>query len=76
METIRDGEKTSFQFELGKPGEIRVNVPCRFEIKMSSGSLIEGLITPNNPLRITSQGDIEEVNVYIDDSSIKSIDLA
>ncbi|KJG14531.1 hypothetical protein [Photobacterium iliopiscarium] len=74
MGTIKDGKSSSFQLELGKPGKIKVNAPCRFEIKMSSGSIIEGLITPNNPLTITSQGDIEDINVYIDENSVRPLE--
>jgi hypothetical protein len=71
MTTIGKGESQSFNFEKGKPGIINVNSPCRFVVETSTGSDIEGLITPNNPLTITPHGDIANVNVYIEEGSIQ-----
>ncbi|MGR6858994.1 hypothetical protein ACU5EH_00855 [Aliivibrio salmonicida] len=75
MTTINSGEVSRSQFDIGKPKKINVNAACSFEIKTSSGSVIEGVITPNNPLTITSQGDLLDINVYITDDSIKALEV-
>jgi hypothetical protein len=71
MSKIENGETQSFELERGKPGVINVNAPCRFVLETATGSVIEGLITPNNPLTITSQGDITKVNVYSEEDSTR-----
>ncbi|MGX9463619.1 hypothetical protein ACWXWU_20780 [Shewanella sp. A14] len=63
----------SIKLEVGEERIIQVNAPVEAELKTNSGSIIRVTITPNNPLRITSQGDIIEVNINVTENSIKPL---
>lgn len=67
------GKIQSFKTEPGKSSVINVNAPCSFYIETVSGSKIEGKITPNNPLTVMSQGDIININIYVEEDSIMEL---
>ena len=58
MKVLEVSESQLLILEKGTPTVINVNTPFRFHLETAHGSIIKGLVTPNNPLSITTQGDI------------------
>lgn len=72
MDTIDIGEKKQVETLInGKTATIKFNRPCRYVIETTIGTVIEGLITPNNPLIITPQGDIKKFEIFVDKESMR-----
>ena len=64
---------SSIELPFGVPTVLKINVPTKFRIECTNGSVIEGLGTPNNPVRITNKGDIIGASMIVDDESFKPI---
>ncbi len=65
------GESRSFDLKKGVDNELNINKPVKFTIKTAGGSIIKGVMTPNNPLIINPADDIIEYTVEINDESSK-----
>lgn len=73
---IKAGETVPFaEVPHGVPCKIPVNVPMGFKIELLSGSVVEGMITPNNPLTLTSTGDIVKISLVALEKTFKKPEL-
>ena len=63
------------KLENGVPMSLTLNRPGRFEIQIKGGTTIQGIITPNNPLEITSMGDVENFTLLFDQDSLRPLGL-
>ncbi len=61
-------EIQSFELEFGELRRIGSNKPVKFLLRTASGTIVSGVITPNNPLEVTNGGDIEEFTLEIRNS--------
>ena len=66
MKVLEVSESQLLILEKGTPTVINVNTPFRFHLETAHGSIIKGHITPNNPLSITSQGDITNTMLHVE----------
>jgi hypothetical protein len=67
------GETRSFDLKKGIDNEININRPVKFMIKTAGGSIIKGVMTPNNPLIVNPADDIIEYKIEMDDEVNKKI---
>ena len=65
----------TIKIDIGVRRVIRTNKSFKYVIETFGGSIIEGTVTANTPIAITSQGDIKNVNIIIDDDSAKPVSL-
>jgi hypothetical protein len=68
---IKTGESRSFELKKGVDNKLNINKPVNFTIKTAGGSVIKGIMTPNNPLIVNPADDIIEYKIEIDDESSK-----
>ena len=73
MKVIEVSESQWLMLEQGTPTVINVSAPFRFHLETANGSVIKGHITPNNPLSVTSQGDITNATLRIEASNQKPL---
>ena len=73
MSILKTGEKHSFNLEHGVDNKINCNRPVKFMIKTAGGSIIKGVMSPNNTLVVNPADDISEYKIEIDDETIKNI---
>ena len=73
--TLKNEEVTEFSIPPGAPFIIKNNVPVRLKIETIGGTLIEGVLPPNNSLRITPGDDILRCNCYIEDELLSKPSL-
>ncbi len=76
MVIIENGEKSPVaQLIAGQPNVLSFNMPVKYRIIFSSGSVVEGTLTPNNNLILTPMEDFVDLTFTIDEDSIKPIHL-
>ena len=67
MAILENGEKLKLNTPLGEPFTIQNNLPLRLKLKTTGGTVIEGIILPNNPLTITPGNDIAACDYYMEE---------
>lgn len=72
MSEIPSDESRKYELTPGEKNTLSMNRPVRFEIKTVGGTIISGIITPNNPLEVTPGDDIASYNIYIQDELLNS----
>ena len=75
MSTLKTEDGMSFNIPPGEPFVLRNNLPLRIKIKTTGGTVIEGVVLPNNPLTITGGNDILEWNYFIEDGLLGELTL-
>ena len=70
----KSGESGSIELKNGVNNVLNFNRPVKYTIKTAGGSIIKGIITPNNPLIINPADDLVEFNIDIDDESTKKLE--
>ncbi|WP_447879818.1 hypothetical protein [Serratia fonticola] len=68
MAIIGTGESKSFTFELGKTIRYVTNRAVNFEMTLTDGSLIKGIIPAGDDFEMTSNGAIKDFKVQIYDA--------
>ncbi|MDP3183590.1 MAG: hypothetical protein Q8M54_12355 [Desulfobaccales bacterium] len=61
-----------------KPGVrtvIRTKQSFKFVIETIAGTIVEGTATANTPLAITPSNDIKNINIILDEDTVKPISL-
>jgi len=75
MSVIEPGSSESFSIDNEKPIILKSNKPIKFLIETEMGSIIKGILIPNNPIEIISKGDISKAELTIDENSTKELFL-
>jgi hypothetical protein len=76
MVVIKNGEKSPVAELIGgQPNILSFNLPVKYRIIFSSGSVVEGTLTPNNNLTITPMEDFVDLTFTIDEESRQPLHL-
>lgn len=65
----------TFDIPRGIRTQLNINRPCKFIIKTTMGTIIEGATNPAAPIAITAGPDIKSIDLIIDDESIMPLHL-
>ena len=68
---IEPGSSKYFSADGEKPIILKSIKPVKFLIETKTGSIIRGILIPNNPIEIISKGDINKAELTIDDDCTK-----
>jgi hypothetical protein len=76
MVVIENGEKSPVAELIGgQPNVLSFNIPVKYRIIFSSGSVVEGTLTPNNNLTLIPMEDFVDLTFTIDEESTQPLHL-
>jgi hypothetical protein len=75
MAIIENGDSFDVVILYGVKNILKINLPYKYIIETTGGSIIEGFATPNDPLEITPGSDIKSFTVVLIDKTFTPLHL-
>jgi hypothetical protein len=72
---IEPGSCDIIKLDVGITTTIETKFSCKYVIETNSGTIIKIMATPSTPLTITPSTDIKQINLILDDDTIRPLHL-